>query len=183
MIQLLGAIVRGLRSRALLSAGSVLLTALAIGSAVLGPVFSEAVTNSYVVTRLQETAPGLTGLSRVFTPDAGSSVEQAERDAAAASSSLTSGPWQEPVVVAQSERFSALRGVVTFWSRADACETLEIEGRCPEAQGEVLMLAGDLEKTGAEIGEPLPLAIFETDGVKALGLPRPALDEVVVVGT
>ena len=56
MIQLLGAIVRGLRARALLSAGSVLLTALAIGSAVLGPVFSEAVTNSYVVTRLQDPA-------------------------------------------------------------------------------------------------------------------------------
>ena len=71
MTQLLGAIVRGLRSRALLSAGSVLLTALAIGSAVLGPVFSEAVTNSYVVTRLQETPAGLTGLSRVFTPEAG----------------------------------------------------------------------------------------------------------------
>ena len=102
MIQLLGAIVRGLRSRALLSAGSVLLTALAIGSAVLGPVFSEAVTNSYVVTRLQETAPGLTGLSRVFTPDSGSSLEQAEADAAAASSELTTGPWQEPVVIAQS---------------------------------------------------------------------------------
>ena len=68
MIQLLGAILRGLRSRALLSAGSVLLTALAIGSAVLGPVFSEAVTNSYIVTRLQETPAGLTGISRVFTP-------------------------------------------------------------------------------------------------------------------
>ena len=46
MTQLLGAILRGLRARALLSAGSVLLTALAIGSAVLGPVFSEAVTHS-----------------------------------------------------------------------------------------------------------------------------------------
>lgn len=40
MSQLLGAILRGLRSRALLSAGSVLLTALAVGSAVLGPIFS-----------------------------------------------------------------------------------------------------------------------------------------------
>ena len=183
MIQLLGAIVRGLRSRALLSAGSVLLTALAIGSAVLGPVFSEAVTNSYVVTRLQETAPGLTGLSRVFTPDSGSSLDQAEQDAAAASRELTTGPWQDPVVIAQSERFSALRGVVTFWSRADACTALEIEGRCPEKQGEVLMLAADVEKTGAEIGEPLPLDIFETPGVQRLGLPRPGLDEVVVVGS
>ncbi len=183
MIQLFGAIVRGLRSRALLSAGSVLLTALAIGSAVLGPVFSEAVTNSYVVTRLQETPPGLTGLSRVFTPDSGSSLEQAERDAVAASEELTTGPWQEPVAIAQSERFSALRGVVTFWSRADACDVLEIEGRCPEKVGEVLMLTADLEKTGAEIGKPLPLAIFETPGTQALGLPRPGLSDVVVVGT
>ncbi len=183
MRQLLGAIVRGLRSRALLSAGSVLLTALAIGSAVLGPVFSEAVTNSYVVTRLQETPAGLTGLSRVFTPDAGSSLEEAERAATTASRALTTGPWREPVAIAQSERFSALRGVVTFFSRADACENLEIEGRCPQQRGEVLMLAADLEKTGAEIGKPLRLAIFETDGVEQLGLPRPALDEVVVVGS
>ncbi len=183
MIHLLGAILRGLRSRALLSAGSVLLTALAIGSAVLGPVFSEAVTNSYVVTRLQETPSGLTGLSRVFTPDAASVLDEAKRDAAAASTLLTAGPWQEPVVVAQSERFSALRGVVTFWSRADACDKLEIEGRCPQAPGEVLMLAADVDKTGAEIGEALPLAIFETPGVGALGLPRPSLDEVVVVGS
>ncbi|WP_210649648.1 FtsX-like permease family protein [Nocardioides sp. SYSU D00065] len=183
MTQLFGAIVRGLRARALLSAGSVLLTALAIGSAVLGPVFSEAVTNSYVVTRLQETPPGLTGLSRVFTPDSGVPLEQAESDAVAASRELSPGPWREPVPIAQSERFSALRGVVTFWSRAGACETLEIQGRCPEAPGEVLMLAADVEKTGAEIGEPLPLAIFEPSGVAALGLPRPALDEVVVVGS
>ena len=98
MIQLFGAIVRGLRSRALLSAGSVLLTALAIGSAVLGPVFSEAVTNSYVVTRLQETPPGLTGTSRVFTPDSGAAREQAESDAAAAASQLNTGPWREPVI-------------------------------------------------------------------------------------
>ncbi|HEV2798286.1 MAG TPA: FtsX-like permease family protein [Nocardioides sp.] len=183
MIQLLGAIVRGLRSRALLSAGSVLLTALAIGSAVLGPVFSEAVTNSYVVTRLQETPAGLTGLSRVFTPDEGTPLEQAERDARAAATALDEGPWQEPDVTVQSERFSALRGVVTFWSRAGACETLEIEGRCPQSRGEVIMLAADAESNGAEIGEPLELAIFEPGGVQSLGLPRPGLDEVVVVGT
>ena len=183
MIQLFGAIVRGLRSRALLSAGSVLLTALAIGSAVLGPVFSEAVTNSYVVTRLQETPPGLTGTSRVFTPDSGAALEQAEADAAAAASELNTGPWREPVTIAQTEQLSALRGVVTFWSRAGACDALEIEGRCPERRGEVLMLATDVEKTKAEIGEPLELPIFETTGVQQLGLPRPGLDEVVVVGS
>lgn len=183
MTQLFGAIVRGLRARALLSAGSVLLTALAIGSAVLGPVFSEAVTNSYVVTRLQETPAGLTGLSRVFTPDDDSDIATAEADAVAASRGLTEGPWQDPVTIVQSERFSALRGVVTFWARADACDALDVEGRCPEKQGEVLMLTGDLAKTGAEIGEPLRLPIYEPPGVQDLGLPRPGLDEVVVVGT
>jgi putative ABC transport system permease protein len=69
MTQLLGTIIRGLRSRALLTVGSVVLAALALGSAVLGPIFSEAVTNSYVVTRLQEAPAASTGLARVFTPD------------------------------------------------------------------------------------------------------------------
>jgi hypothetical protein len=183
MIQLLGAIVRGLRARALLSAGSVLLTALAIGSAVLGPVFSEAVTNSYVVTRLQETAPGLTGLSRVFTPDEGTPLQQAEADARAATTSLDEGPWHDPVLTVESSSYSALRGVVTFWSRDDACESLDVEGRCPRAKGEVLMLAADAVKTGAEIGKPLELAIYETPGVQDLGLPRPGIDRVTVVGT
>src|SRR5215217_2102744 len=45
------------------------------------------------------------------------------------------------------------------------------------------MLAADVEKTGAEIGEPLPLAIFEPPGVASLGLPRPGLGRVVVVGS
>lgn len=183
MTQLVGAILRGLRARALLSAGSVLLTALAIGSAVLGPVFSEAVTNSYVVTRLQETPSGLTGLSRVFTPDSGVALERAERDAVAASESLTTGPWKQPVVTVESERFSALRGVTTFWSRADACDHLRIEGRCPARKGEVLMLTADAESNGVELGTPVPLAIFEPGGVQELDLPRPALPEVTVVGT
>ena len=39
MTSMLGAILRGLRARALLSAGSVLLTALAVASAVLGTIF------------------------------------------------------------------------------------------------------------------------------------------------
>ncbi len=183
MSQLIGAILRGLRARALLSAGSVLLAALAIGSAVLGPIFSQAVTTSYVITRLQETAPALTGLSRVFTPDADGSIEQAERDARAAAAILNKGPWQEPVLTVQSEQLSALRGVVTFWSRADACGLLDVEGRCPEKLGEVLMLAADLETTGAEIGQPLPLVIYEPGGVAGLALPRPGIDDVVVVGT
>ncbi|UMG92405.1 hypothetical protein [Nocardioides sp. TF02-7] len=44
----------GLRSRALLSAGTLLLLVVAVGSAVLGPAFTAAVGDSYAVTRLAE---------------------------------------------------------------------------------------------------------------------------------
>ncbi|NYE36439.1 hypothetical protein F4692_001572 [Nocardioides cavernae] len=180
---MLGAILRGLRARALLSAGSVLLTALAVASAVLGPIFAEAVTNSYVVTRLREAPPALTGLSRVFTPSSPEPAADAVRDAVAATESLDEGPWGTTVPIVQSERLMALRGAVEFWSRADACETLEVTGRCPEADGEVLLLQKAAEQKGAEVGEELDLIDFEPGGLKGLGLPRPALTTVTVVGT
>lgn len=182
MSHLLGTILRGLRSRALLSVGSVVLTALAIGSAVLGPIFSEAVTNSYVVTRLREAPAQSTGLSRVLEPGKGLSVTEAPGAAIAAADALDTGPWGPSVATVESIGFSALRGVVTFWSREGACATLRIEGRCPERAGEVLMLAQDAAKTGARIGRPLRLDIFEPPEI-AGDHPRPALDTVRVVGT
>ena len=78
MNPLFATVVRGLRARALLSAGSVLLTALAIGSAVLGPVFQQAVTNSYLVSRLNDAPNELTGLTWRFQP-AGSTTDVADR--------------------------------------------------------------------------------------------------------
>ena len=65
---MLATVLRGLRSRALLTVGSVLLTALAIGAAVLGPIFQVAVTNSYYVTRLEEAPNPLTGLTWHYQP-------------------------------------------------------------------------------------------------------------------
>lgn len=182
MMQLLATVLRGLRARALLSVGSIVLTALAIGSAVLGPIFSEAVTNSYVVTRLREAPAAATGLTRVL--DLKSQLDpQAARDLAVTESqALDEGPWGEPVTTLVSERYSALRGVVTFWAREDVCDGLEVTGRCPSAPGEVLMLNTDAEKNGAVVGEPLELPIFEPQEIEGQ-YPRPPLDEVTVVGT
>jgi putative ABC transport system permease protein len=182
-VQMFGAILRGLRARALLSSGSVLLTALAIGSAVLGPVFAAAVTNSYVVTRLNEAPASLTGLSRVFTPDSAMSSAEASDAAVAATEALNEGPWGDTAAIVESERFMALRGAVRFWARDGACDVLEITGRCPEKPGEVLMLAKAAEQAGATVGEKLDLVGFEPNGLKALGLPRPPLKTVTVVGT
>ncbi|MEC9052618.1 MAG: hypothetical protein VX747_09165, partial [Actinomycetota bacterium] len=72
---LLSTVLRGLRSRLLLSIGSVVLTALAVGSAVLGPAFQGAVTGSFLVSRLAEAPNNLTGLSWVWTPDGGAASD------------------------------------------------------------------------------------------------------------
>lgn len=182
MTHLLGTIVRGLRSRALLTAGSVLLAALALGSAVLGPIFSEAVTNSYVVTRIQEASAASTGLSRVYAPDGAIEPQAAIEGAIAASDALNSGPWGASTATVVSEEYSALGGVARFWSRDDVCAGLVIEGRCPTAPGEVLMLASDVETTGARLGEPLDLGGPEPSQIAGQFLRAP-LAQVTVVGS
>jgi putative ABC transport system permease protein len=184
-LALLGAVVRGLRARLLLSAGSVLLTSLAVGSAILGPSFQEAVVNSYAVTRLDEAPARSTGTSRVWQPataTAGGDPAAALDRAAALAAPLDEGPWRDPQVQLESVRLSALRGVVRFWARDGACDHLEVTGRCPRRPGEVLMLAADAETTGARIGEPLPLDTFEPPAI-AGEHPRPPIDRVVVTGT
>lgn len=182
---LLGTVLRGMRARLLLTAGSVLLTALAIGSAILGPSFQEAVTSSYAVTRLDETPARSTGITRVWQPAADVAAEgvpvalDRARDVVAP---LDAGPWEDPQAQAESARFSALRGVVRFWSRPGACDHLEVEGRCPAGPGEVLMLAADAETSGARVGEPLELAIFEPPAIRGQ-YPRPPVGTVTLVGT
>lgn len=182
MTQLLGTVVRGMRSRALLSVGSVVLAALALGSAVLGPSFSEAVTNSYVVTRLQEAPAASTGLARVFTPTSPLEPDAAIERAVTESDARSAGPWGASTATLESAQFSALRGAVTFWSRDDVCAGLVVEGRCPSAPGEVLMLAGDVTKNGAELGRPLEMNIFEPPEISGT-FPRSPLGEVTVVGS
>ncbi|UUZ61201.1 FtsX-like permease family protein [Nocardioides sp. B-3] len=81
-----------------------------------------------------------------------------------------------------SDEYSALTGVATFWSRDDVCAGLEIDGRCPSAPGEVLMLASDAERAGAKLGRPLEMNVFEPAQLRGT-LPRSPLPTVAVVGT
>lgn len=182
---LAGAVVRGVAARRLLSVGSVLMIALAIGSAILGPSFQRSVTNSYALARLDEAPAPATGISRIFTPTrdlAGEGVVAATQAAVDRVRPTDAGPWGTPVGQAESVRFSALRGLVTFWARDGACEHLDIEGRCPRRPGEVLMLAGDAEQADARIGRRLRITIFEPAGLDD-SHPRAPFDEVVVTGT
>jgi hypothetical protein len=164
---MLATVLRGLRSRALLTTGSVLLTALAIGAAVLGPIFQVAVTNSYYVTRLEEAPNPLTGLTWHYQPDAtydGDAVS-AREEAARTVEDRETGPFAAAQAQLVSERFDALRGEAQLLAREDACAHLEIEGRCPTGPDEVLMLVGDLDFTGLQLGDEADLGEVGTKTV------------------
>ena len=153
---LLGAVLRGIRSRALLSAGSLLLIALGIGSAVLGPVFQVAVTNSYVVTRLNNAPPRSTGLSRelVPAPEFQGGPAEGVRVATEAVLARDKGHFAAPQTQLESVRVDSGittpdltkgRGAAMLLAREGACEHLQITGRCPTSPGQALILAGDAE--------------------------------------
>lgn len=166
---MLPTILRGLRARVLLTLGSVLLTALAIGSAVLGPIFQDAVTNSYLVTRLNEAPNALTGLTWTWAPRAGTTPRQA-LDQASADAAAVPGPFTAPRARLETGRLAAIGGQVHLIAAPDACDHLVIEtGACPTRPGEVLMLTGDLEERGFNLGE-----VVEVEA---------PVDEVTVVGS
>ncbi len=165
---MVGAVLRGIRSRALLSAGSILLIALAIGSAVLGPVFQVAVTNSYVVTRLNDALPRSTGLSRLLepAPEFEGGPAEGARVAAEAALARDKGPFAVPQVQLESVRvdsgvttpdLSHSRGRAMLLAKEGACDHLQITGQCPTSPGQALILAGDAEFSGLEIGDSVDL--------------------------
>lgn len=152
-------LVRGLRARAMLSAGSVLLTALAIGSAILGPTFSHAVTRSYLLTRLAESPVSSTGLTFTFSPDTGSGGGPggAERAARRAVSRIVAGPYAPARVQLESSRIPLDDMQLTLLAKSGACAHLVVTGRCPSRPGQVLVLAGDVRDRGLPVGRTLSL--------------------------
>ena len=184
MRTLLPTVLRGLRSRLLLSIGSIVLTALAVGSAVLGPVFQGAVTSSFLVTRLAEAPANLTGLSWVWTPepaDTGFDIDATlVRAGAAAEEATGDGPGAErylpPQFFLRSQTTPGLGGLAQLGWAPGYCGHLVIEGDCPEEPDEVMLLALDATITGLGIGDTTP--IEGLGEVRIVGLyATPGLDE------
>ena len=135
---MLGTILRGLRSRALLSTGSVLLTALAIGAAVLGPIFQVAVTNSFFVTRLEEAPNPLTGLTWRYQPDdayPGTAAVHRRSTFAIRSRMTRRRPrWKSSACATASARTSCGRPVrMAPYSSAARAESPSSQARAPRA--------------------------------------------------
>ncbi|MCP3421417.1 FtsX-like permease family protein [Nocardioides pinisoli] len=148
----------GLRSRALLSVGTLLLLVVALGSAVLGPSFAAAVGNAYAVTRLAEERNVLTGRTWEVRPSGSTDDPAALLDDTLAQLVL---PEDQHAPTAQLETsrvlVSRFLGEVMLLAKPDACTHLDLEGRCPSAPGEVAVLAGDAEEDGHELGDRIDL--------------------------
>lgn len=153
----LGTLWRGLRARGVLSAGSVLLTALAIGSAMLGPSFSSAVADSYLLTRLAAAPATGTGLTFTMTPSPAlpGGPAAAERAARVAVDDQVSGPFAPGGVQLESARFGIGDMQLMLLAKPGACAHLLVSGRCPHRPGEVLVDRVDVARHGFHVGRTL----------------------------
>lgn len=168
---ILATMLRGLRSRSLLSVGSIVLTALAVASAVLGPMFASGVTRSYLVARLNEAPPALTSTSWLFTPDPGEATdpETAARLAAVAVTEQYPNPFTVQQSSWETPRFAALNGLAQLLAREGVCEHLVLSaGRCPRAPGEAMWSGVDLDYTHHQVGDVLSLG-HGYDDVRIVG--------------
>ncbi|KRF34446.1 hypothetical protein ASG94_17355 [Nocardioides sp. Soil805] len=171
----------GIRGRLLLSASTFVLTALAVGAAVLGPSFSVAVTNSYVVTRLDEARNQLTGLSWEYRPtqidhaqdSTGEPSSLAKVQSMATDAVVEQVPDQylpvtyqlenEPIVVpgiwtTPEDHTPDPAGVaVRLLVKDGGCAQVRLTGRCPAAAGEVAMLEGDAVEDDLQLGDTIDL--------------------------
>ena len=80
---LLATSLRGLMSRWVLSVGSLLLTVIAIGSAVVGPSYQQNAANSFVIAQLRAEPFINTGLTYDYAPEANQDIDHAVASAIA----------------------------------------------------------------------------------------------------
>jgi putative ABC transport system permease protein len=169
---------RGLRSRAVLTFGTVLLATIGIAGAVVGPAYLRAATNSLLVDRLDAAPISQTGLSWEYHPATGQPaagvLDQAEtvgdsrapEGFAPATVGLVTARFEVPMSGYDSPAEVVLRTL------ADGCESLLVSGRCPARPYEVLVARVDLERGRGDldVGDRVPL-------------PGPDSPSAVVVGS
>ncbi len=160
VVPLLATGLRGLRSRLLLTVGSVILAAISVGAAVVGPMYQTGAASSYLVTKLRTEPNVLTGV--VF--DYGPSTSPDERYPAALGSArrLADQTLNDQFAGASTAlwttRLGALGGLGRVVSEAGACQHVNIVGRCPVKAGEALILKHDSAYAHVKIGQRIRLA-------------------------
>jgi hypothetical protein len=156
---LLGTSLRGLRARWVLSIGSLLLTVIAIGSAVVGPSYERSAADSFVVAQLRAQPPIATGLTYDYRPSGGEDVDRAVTSALQRTA-RESGPGYEVghAIVWQPLGQVSLPGSDVpsqprLLSVPGACDHVRLQGRCPTNPGEIAILRHDAETYGLDVGD------------------------------
>ncbi len=175
--RLLAAVLGGLKSRAALSTGCLVLTAVAVASAVLGPAYQSAATQSFLVTRLEELSVVTSGVSILYRPAGppARDISAAERQVSVAGASVLDG-FYEPAstgLVSQAATVDAVFGLpyegsMSMRATEDACQHLTVTGSCPNVPFEGLVSAATAKTAGVEIGELLDWPGLES-GVEVVG--------------
>ena len=168
---------RGLRSRLLLTSGSVFLVAIAVAAAVVGPMYQSASAESFLVTKLRAEPNFVTGLTFDYAPEMPVTGERWDEQALGAVDPSAVRHFLDPELSAWAERlpvktWAGLPGgqpQATLLADSGDCHRLVMTDRCPRRPDEILMLEADASYTDTRVGDRLEVG----------GVPRP----LTVVGT
>ena len=166
---------------------------LAVLAAAIAPLWSGAAQESLVRTRLSGETVSETGYTTARTaasalsaqPVSPVTAEREVREEAAGLPAGIDGYFDEPrVMLATSEiivaRDTELARGRLVW-RADQCENLVIDGRCPQARDEVVLTRRSSVALGAQVGDVLSVPIFAAEPEQA-GTGDPFPTQVTVSG-
>jgi putative ABC transport system permease protein len=158
---LLATSLRGLRARWVLSIGSLLLTVIAVASAVVGPSYQANAANSFVIAQLRAQPLVNTGLSYEYRPVDKQDVDRAI-STALDETARESGPAYRPghAILWQPLPETVLpyadgSEVPTLLSVPGACTHVALQGRCPTNPGEIAVLASDAQIYALHLGSRL----------------------------
>ncbi len=176
---------RGLRARWVLSLGSLLLTTIAIASAVVGPSYQGTAANSFIISQLAAQPLINTGLTYDYRPSGGETIDaavvtavnQAGRESGTAFQPGHAIVWQ-PLGETQLTAGDALGSQPTLVSVPGACTHVALRGRCPSVPGEIAILAADAQTLGLHLGSTLnPYQDDTPFTVVGIYRPRPRDDD------
>lgn len=156
---------RGLRSRLLLTLGSVLLAAISIGAAVVGPMYQSGAAASFLVTKLGSEPLPVIGMRLDYTPTIGAH-EETYPEALDKAGTLAAGTLNrqfEPATLSLwTHRLSGLGGLATLMAAPGSCDHVQVEGRCPTKPDEAMILKADSDYAHVKIGQEVTVDGFPT---------------------